>query len=89
MFGNAPRIIIDALIAADKLKSIDFGTVVDVLGEGQIEGSATASKAGITDKTSVAYNNAFLKDLFLNGNFVYSDLINLLLQFTAFFKAYE
>lgn len=48
------------------LKSIDFGTVVDVLGEGQIEGSATASKAGITDKTSTAYKNAFLKDLFLN-----------------------
>ena len=66
MFGNSPRIIVDALIAADKLKSIDFGTVVDVLGEGQIEGSATASKAGITDKTSTVYKNAFLKDLFLN-----------------------
>ena len=66
MFGDSPRIILDALIAADKLKSIDFGTVVDVLGEGQIEGSATASKAGITDKTSTAYKNAFLKDLFLN-----------------------
>ena len=61
MFGNAPRIIIDALIAADKLKSIDFGTVVDILAEGQIEGSATASKAGITDKTSTSYKNAFLK----------------------------
>ena len=60
------RAIIDALLPADKLKSIDFGTVVDVLGEGQIEGSATASKAGITDKTSTAYKNAFLKDLFLN-----------------------
>ena len=66
MFGNSPRIIVDALIAADKLKSIDFGTVVDVLGEGQIEGSATASKARLTDKTSTAYKNAFLKDLFLN-----------------------
>ena len=65
MFGNL-RILVDALIPADKLKSIDFGTVVDVLGEGQIEGSATASKAGITDKTSTAYINAFLKDLFLN-----------------------
>ena len=54
------------IIDGDKLKSIDFGTVVDVLAEGQIEGSATASKAGITDKTSTAYNNAFLKDLFLN-----------------------
>ena len=66
MFGDSPRIIVDALISSDKLKSIDFGTVVDVLGEGQIEGSATASKAGITDKTSTAYKNAFLKDLFLN-----------------------
>ena len=54
------------VLPPDKLKSIDFGTIVDVLGEGQIEGSATASKAGITDKTSTAYKNAFLKDLFLN-----------------------
>jgi len=54
------------LTPTTKLKSIDFGTVVDVLAEGQIEGSATASKAGITDKTSTAYKNAFLKDLFLN-----------------------
>jgi len=60
------RIIVDALLDANKLKSIDFGTVVDVLAEGQIEGSATASKAGITDKTSVEYKNCFLKDLFLN-----------------------
>ena len=61
-----PRIIVDALLDDNKLKSIDFGTVVDVLAEGQIEGSATASKAGITDKTSTEYKNAFLKDLFLN-----------------------
>ena len=54
------------IVDDDKLKSIDFGTVVDILAEGQIEGSASASKAGITDKTSDAYKNAFLKDLFLN-----------------------
>ena len=54
------------IVDGGKLKSIDFGTVVDILAEGQIEGSATASKAGITDKTSTAYKNAFLKDLFLN-----------------------
>ena len=54
------------IVDGGKLKSIDFGTVVDILAEGQIEGSATASKAGITDKTSTAYQNAFLKDLFLN-----------------------
>ena len=60
------REIIDATLGDNKLKSIDFGTLVDALGEGQIEGSATASKARITDKTSTAYINAFLKDLFLN-----------------------
>tara|TARA_R100000231_G_scaffold1811_4_gene3117 strand:+ start:3281 stop:6688 length:3408 start_codon:yes stop_codon:yes gene_type:complete len=60
------REIIDALLPNGKLKSIDFGTVIDALGEGQIEGSATASKARITDKSSDAYKNAFLKDLFLN-----------------------
>ena len=60
------RQIIDAKLDNNKLKSIDFGTIVDALCEGQIEGSATASKAGITDKSSVAYTNAFLKDLFLN-----------------------
>ena len=60
------REIIDATLGSNKLKSIDFGTVVDALGEGQIEGSATASKAGITDQTSDAYKNCLLKDLFLN-----------------------
>tara|TARA_R100001509_G_scaffold164122_1_gene140533 strand:+ start:1732 stop:5139 length:3408 start_codon:yes stop_codon:yes gene_type:complete len=60
------REIIDALLPDNLLKSIDFGTVVDALGEGQIEGSATASKERITDKTSTAFKNAFLKDLFLN-----------------------
>jgi len=60
------RVIIDSLTAADKLKSIDFATVVDILAEGQIEGSATASKNSLTDKTSASYKNAFLKDLFLN-----------------------
>jgi len=47
------------LTPTTKLKSIDFGTVVDVLAEGQIEGSAAASKAGITDKTSTAYKMLF------------------------------
>ena len=48
------------------LKSIDQITIIDALCEGQIEGSASASKAGITDKNSVEYLNAFLKDIFLN-----------------------
>ncbi len=49
------------------LSSKQFNTIVELLGEGEIEGSATASKASITDKTSTAYFNAFKKDIFLNG----------------------
>ena len=49
------------------LSSKQFNTIVELLGEGEIEGSATASKAGITDKTSTAYFNAFKKDIFLNN----------------------
>jgi len=60
------REIIDASLESGVLKSIDFGLIVDCLCEGQIEGSASASKARITDKNSTAYRNAFLKDLFLN-----------------------
>ena len=57
----------NAKLPGNVLKSVDFITVVDILSEGEIEGSATASKAGITDKTSTAYKNAFLKDIFLNN----------------------
>ena len=56
----------NAKLPGNALKSVDFITVVDILSEGEIEGSATASKAGLTDKTSTAYKNAFLKDVFLN-----------------------
>ena len=48
------------------LSSKQFNTIVELLSEGQIEGSATASKNGITDKTSTAYINSFKKDIFLN-----------------------
>jgi len=48
------------------LSSKQFNTIVELLSEGNIEGSATASKDGITDKTSAAYFNAFKKDIFLN-----------------------
>ena len=57
----------NAKLPNDALKSIDFVTLVDILSEGEIELSATAHKDGITDKTSEAYKNAFLKDLFLNN----------------------
>jgi len=50
----------------DTLHSKQFATFLDLVSEGEIEGSATASKEGITDRTSTAYNNAYLKDVFLN-----------------------
>ncbi len=52
--------------APDTLNSRQFATILDLLSEGEIEGFATPSKAQITDKTSTAYNNAALKDIFLD-----------------------
>ena len=52
--------------APDTLHSRQFATVQDLISEGEIEGFATPSKAAITDKTSTEYNNAALKDVFLN-----------------------
>ena len=50
--------------APDTLHSRQFATVQDLISEGEIEGFATPSKANITDRTSDAYNNAALKDVF-------------------------
>ena len=50
----------------DTLHSKQFVTFLDLISEGEIEGSASASKEGITDKTSTAYRNSYLKDVFLN-----------------------
>ena len=52
--------------APDTLHSRQFATVQDLISEGEIEGFSSPSKAGITDKTSTEYNNAALKDVFLN-----------------------
>ena len=51
--------------APDTLNSRQFASIQDLLSEGEIEGFATPSKAGLT-KGSTAYNNAALKDIFLN-----------------------
>jgi len=51
--------------APDTLNSRQFATIQDLLSEGEIEGFATPSKAGLT-KGTTAYNNAALKDIFLN-----------------------
>ena len=51
--------------APDTLNSRQFVTIQDLLSEGEIEGFATASKAGLT-KGTAAYSNASLKDIFLD-----------------------
>ena len=52
--------------APDTLHSRSFATVQDLISEGEIEGFATPSKAGITNRTSSEYKNASFKDVFLN-----------------------
>ena len=49
----------------DNLHSRQFATFLDLVSEGEIEGFASASKEGLT-KGTTAYNNAALKDVFLN-----------------------
>tara|TARA_R100001129_G_scaffold83991_1_gene57111 strand:+ start:2675 stop:5971 length:3297 start_codon:yes stop_codon:yes gene_type:complete len=62
------KVIINPDLPSDALSSKQFNTLIDVVSEGLIEGSATASKNSITDTTSTAYKNSFLKDIFLNKN---------------------
>ena len=61
-FDESQRIS-DPKLPKDQLGSIQRSTIVDVLGEGEIEGfpSATGSQG------STEYNNGALKDVFLNG----------------------
>ena len=49
----------------DTLHSRQFATFFDLISEGEIEGFASASKEVLT-KGTAAYNNAALKDVFLN-----------------------
>ena len=51
--------------APDTLHSRNFATVQDLISEGEIEGFATASKEERT-KGTTAYQNASLKDVFLD-----------------------
>ena len=52
--------------AKDNLESTAYALVVDLLGEGEIEGFATPSKAGLTRGTAT-YQTAALKDIFLDN----------------------
>ena len=51
--------------APDSLHSRTFATIQDLISEGEIEGFASASKEGLT-KGTTAYDNASLKDVFLD-----------------------
>ena len=50
----------------DTLNSKQFATIQDLISEGEIEGFATPSKAGLTRGTET-YNNAALKDVILDN----------------------
>ncbi len=63
--GGGPKPPPPPYRAPDTLHSRSFATVQDLISEGEIEGFATASKAGLT-KGTTAYDNASLKDIFLN-----------------------
>ena len=59
----------------DNLHSRQFATFLDLISEGEIEGFASASKEGLTQGTT-AYNNAALKDVFLNDTPVLKSTAN-------------
>jgi|TARA_B100002019_G_scaffold142048_1_gene122441 predicted phage tail protein len=63
--GGGPKPPPPPYRAPDTLHSRSFATVQDLISEGEIEGFASASKAGLT-KGTTAYDNASLKDIFLN-----------------------
>jgi len=64
--GGAPKPPPPPYRAPDTLHSRQFATVQDLISEGEIEGFATASKAELT-KGSTEYENASLKDVFLDN----------------------
>ena len=61
--------------APDTLHSRQFATIQDLISEGEIEGFASASKEGLT-KGTTQYNNAALKDVFLNKTAVLKSTAN-------------
>jgi len=64
--GGPPPTPPSSTRAPDTLNSRQFASIQDLISEGEIEGFATPSKAGLT-KGTTAYNNAALKDIFLNN----------------------
>ena len=64
-FGGGPKPPPPPYRAPDTLHSRSFATIQDLISEGEIEGFASASKEGLT-KGTTAYENASLKDVFLD-----------------------
>ncbi len=63
--GGAPPTPPPPTKAPDTLNSRQFASIQDLISEGEIEGFATPSKANIS-KSDASYNNAALKDVFLD-----------------------
>ena len=63
--GGGPKPPPPPYRAPDTLHSRSFATIQDLISEGEIEGFASASKEGLT-KGTAAYENASLKDVFLD-----------------------
>jgi len=63
--GGGPKPPPPPYRAPDTLHSRSFATIQDLISEGEIEGFATASKENLT-KGTAAYDNASLKDVFLD-----------------------
>jgi predicted phage tail protein len=53
-------------IDRDNLNNTSYAEIVDLISEGEIEGFATPSAAGL-DRSSAAYNLTLLKDVYLNN----------------------
>ena len=75
----------DPAVTDDVLASKQFQTLVEILGEGEIEGFATASKEGHTQGTQ-NYLNAMQKDIFLNGTPILISTANSLLPIPSDFN---
>tara|TARA_Y100000004_G_scaffold59041_1_gene65680 strand:+ start:19633 stop:23013 length:3381 start_codon:yes stop_codon:yes gene_type:complete len=61
--------------APDTLHSRSFASIQDLISEGEIEGFATPSKAGLS-KGTTAYENASLKDVFLDDTPILQETAN-------------
>ena len=73
--GRKPRRPPPPVRTPDTLHSRQFATFLDLISEGEIEGFASPSKEGLTQGTT-AYQNASLKDIFLNDTPILRETAN-------------